>query len=145
MEALGAGIASALKADDLLLLRGPLGSGKTTFARGLLRRLCGDSELVVPSPSYTLVQTYETRMGPAHHVDLYRTEDPAELVELGLEELMGVELVLLEWPERLPWMPPVEHLDIGFRISLGGEREVTVAAVGNSLSRCLEAASKAVA
>ncbi len=138
MRDLGARLAAALEAGDCVLLRGPLGCGKTTLARGLLRRLAGDPGLTVPSPSYTLVQTYETPLGPAHHVDLYRIETADECAELGLDEMMGRDLVVVEWPERLPEVPPAPYVDLAFHVLYNGAREVTATASGDALRQRLD-------
>ena len=97
-ERLGADLAVILKAGDLVLLRGDLGAGKTTLARGLVRHLAGEA-VDVPSPTFTLVQPYETAPRVLH-ADLYRIADPAELAELGLDEALESGVVLVEWPER---------------------------------------------
>ena len=89
----------ALRAGDVLALSGDLGAGKTTLARGLIRAMAGDPDLDVPSPTFTLVQSYETRV-PLHHFDLYRLSSPAELDELGLDEMLATGAALIEWPER---------------------------------------------
>jgi len=105
-ELLARRIAPLLRPADVLLLAGELGAGKSTFARALLRELAGDAALEVPSPTYTLLQSYPTRLGTVHHFDLWRLGDPAELAELGWEEALR-DLVLVEWPERLgPRLPP---------------------------------------
>lgn len=142
METLGARVSTALKAGDATLLRGPLGSGKTTLARGLLRCLTGRSDLAVPSPSYTLVQTYETALVPAHHIDLYRIDSPDECVELGLDEMAGQDLIIVEWPERLPDSSPVPAacLDLTIGILSDETREVTVEASDDDLWNRIETA-----
>jgi tRNA threonylcarbamoyladenosine biosynthesis protein TsaE len=105
-ERLAAALAAELRAPDAILLDGPLGAGKTAFARALLRALTGDSALEVPSPTYTLVQTYETPRGPVHHFDLWRLSGPDALAELGWDEAAG-DIVIVEWPDRLgPLAPP---------------------------------------
>ena len=110
-NALGARIAARLEPGDAVLLAGPYGAGKTTLARALLRALTGDPTLEVPSPSYTLVQTYETPIGPVHHFDLWRLDGPEAVAELGWDEAReGV--VLAEWPERLGALRPPEALEI---------------------------------
>lgn len=99
-------LAPLLRPGDAVLLEGPLGAGKSAFARALLRALAGDPALEVPSPSFTLVQTYELPSGlEVHHFDLYRLSGPADLTELGWDEARcGV--VLVEWPERLGHLRP---------------------------------------
>jgi len=94
----GARLAKLLRAGDVVLLEGPLGAGKTTLVRGLLAALGYGGE--VPSPSFALVQPYESVSPPLWHVDLYRIEDPAELDELGLDTILGDGALLVEWPSR---------------------------------------------
>ena len=97
---LGARLAGVLAAGDVLALAGDLGAGKTTLARGLIQAALGGCE-PVPSPTFTLVQTYEPAAGPAiWHFDLYRLTEPEELIEIGWEEAMAGGIVLVEWPER---------------------------------------------
>jgi tRNA threonylcarbamoyladenosine biosynthesis protein TsaE len=108
--ALGARIARALAHGDCLTLEGDLGSGKTTLARAILQAL-GVTE-IVPSPSFTLVQAYETTRLPVRHFDLYRIENAAELDELGLDEALDEGAVLIEWPERAPQRLPQDTLHI---------------------------------
>lgn len=103
--ALAAATAHAAKPGDAILLSGPLGAGKTEWARGFLRALSGDAALEVPSPTFTLVQTYATPRGPVAHFDLWRLSDPSALRELGFEDARD-GIVLVEWPDRLgPHMP----------------------------------------
>jgi tRNA threonylcarbamoyladenosine biosynthesis protein TsaE len=110
-QAFAAEIGGLLRPGDTVLLEGPLGAGKTEFARALLRHLSGDPALEVPSPSYTLVQGYETRLGPVYHFDLWRLDGPAALAELGWEEARA-GIVLVEWPERLGALRPTAALTI---------------------------------
>ena len=102
--ALGARIAPLLQAGDAVLLYGPLGMGKSTLARGLIRALTRPDE-DVPSPTFTLVQFYEPRNPakgpPVAHFDLYRLTRPEEAFEIGLDEALEEGAVLIEWPERL--------------------------------------------
>ncbi len=105
-EALAARLAALARPGDALLLSGPLGAGKSAFARGFLRALLGDPGLEVPSPSYTLVQSYALPGGgQAHHFDLYRLDGPADLRELGWEDATA-DIVVVEWPERLGALAP---------------------------------------
>ncbi len=96
-EQLGGKLASLLRPGDVITLSGPLGVGKTAFARGLIRALGHGGE--VPSPSFAIVQPYENLEPPLYHVDLYRLEKAGELRELGLDFLADAALVV-EWPER---------------------------------------------
>ena len=99
-ERLGRVVAEELQAGDLVTLSGGLGSGKTTLARTIVRALAGDAALEVPSPTFTLMQTYDTARGPVVHADLYRIGGPGELAELGWDEAAEQALLLVEWPER---------------------------------------------
>ena len=110
---LGAGIASGLKPGVAVALWGDLGSGKTTLARAILRAL-GVSE-DVPSPTFTLVQSYDTKP-PVAHYDLYRLKSPREMTELGLDDALIDGAVLVEWPERAPEFLPPDALHV--RLSL---------------------------
>ena len=113
-EALGAALAMAVGTGGLLIgLHGELGTGKTTFARGLLRRL--GVEGPIRSPTYTLIEPYEVGGRAAHHLDLYRLTDPQELELIGIRDLLtGAALVLVEWPERGGAMLPRPDLAIAF-------------------------------
>ncbi len=97
--AFAAKLAPYLQAGDVLALRGDLGSGKTSFCRGIIRTLTNTHE--VPSPTYTLVQTYEAEKFNIWHFDLYRLEDAHEVWELGIEEALEEGICLIEWPERI--------------------------------------------
>ncbi len=109
---LAAEIAELVGPDDLVTLSGDLGAGKTTFARALVRHIAGDPELETPSPTFTLMQVYETPRFPIVHADLYRVNDPAELVELGWDEAADGALVLVEWAERAGGALAPDRLDI---------------------------------
>jgi tRNA threonylcarbamoyladenosine biosynthesis protein TsaE len=115
LDALAARLAAVLRPGDVLALSGDLGAGKTTFARGVLRGL-GE----VPSPSFTLVQTYDT-VPPLWHVDLYRLDRADEADALGLDDIWDEAVVLIEWPERLGSRLPAQAL----RLRLDGAGEAT--------------------
>ena len=113
--ALGGAVGRALRAGDAVCLWGPLGAGKTTLARGLIRSLTRPDE-EIPSPTFTLVQLYETPVFPVAHFDLYRLGRAAEAEELGLDEALDEGAVVIEWPERLEGRLPPDRLDILLRI-----------------------------
>ena len=116
-------IASALAPGDFVTLAGDLGAGKTTFARLLIRCLAGDETIEVPSPTFTLMQSYELPRFPLTHIDLYRLSGAAELAELGLEELPAGTVVLLEWPDRAEGLLPRDRLDIALTLAAKGKDE----------------------
>jgi len=106
MGRLAEDLALALAPGDVLALSGDLGAGKSTLARALLRALAGDPNLEVPSPTFTLVQTYDLDRFAVSHFDLYRIEEPEELEELGLDEMLETGAALIEWPERAEGLLP---------------------------------------
>lgn len=109
-QALGARIAAGLETGDAVALEGDLGAGKTTLARAILRAL-GITE-DVPSPTFTLVQIYETPRLTVRHYDLYRIEDASEMDELGLDDALVEGAALIEWPERAERRLPADRLQI---------------------------------
>ena len=123
-ERLAARLASVLRPGDALLLEGPLGAGKSALARAVLRRLSGDPALEVPSPSFTLVQSYDLPDGSAaHHYDLYRLSGPADLMELGWDEARE-GIVLVEWPDRLGVLRPGDAIRLSLTPGEGEEERV---------------------
>jgi tRNA threonylcarbamoyladenosine biosynthesis protein TsaE len=106
-------IAPLLSAGDTLLLEGEIGAGKSTFARALIRARLGRME-DVPSPTFTLVQTYEDPAGDIWHCDLYRLTHPDEALELGLAEAFETAICLIEWPDRLGNEAPQDALKLAF-------------------------------
>lgn len=133
MTRLGADLALALKAGDVLALSGDLGAGKSTLARAIIRALAGDPGLEVPSPTFTLVQDYQARI-PVLHTDLYRIGSPDELDELGLNEAAERGVVLVEWPERAEGNLPGEPVTVALRQS-GEGREVILDGPAEALAR----------
>lgn len=109
-------IADFLRAGDLVTLSGDLGVGKTTFARALVRHLAGEPELEVPSPTFTLMQLYDTPSFPVVHADLYRIRSASELAELGWDEASDGALLLVEWAERIGDALPEDRLDVALSI-----------------------------
>ena len=97
---------------DVLALHGDLGAGKTTFARALIRAIAGSPDMDVPSPTFPIVQIYETDRGTVAHYDWYRIAEPDELDELGIEEHLTGAVTLIEWPERAPDTIPTDHLRV---------------------------------
>lgn len=108
---LGAAVAAALGSGEAICLWGPLGAGKSTLARGLIRALIGPGE-EAPSPTFTLVQFYQAPGLRLAHFDLYRLSGPDEIDEIGLDEALGEGAVVIEWPERLAHHLPRDRLDI---------------------------------
>lgn len=104
-------LARRLAPGDTVLLAGPVGAGKTHFARSLITSILRTPE-DIPSPTFTLVQTYETTRGPLWHCDLYRLSSPAEVEELGLLEAFGSAICLVEWPDRLGDLRPDDGLTV---------------------------------
>lgn len=137
---LGAALAGCLGPGDTVLLAGPLGAGKSALARAVIQALLGEPEAEVPSPSYTLVNVYETPRGPVWHADLYRLGGGAdEIEETGLTEAMaaGRALVLVEWPGRLGPARPARRLEIALSAPAAGGRDATVTAHGTGWERLM--------
>src|SRR5215472_6356778 len=110
-------LAGALEPGDLITLSGDLGAGKTAFARALIRHLAGDETIEVPSPTFTLVQSYELPRFTLVHADLYRVSSATELGELGLDDAPDGAVILMEWPDRAAGALPPDRLDIAFTLA----------------------------
>lgn len=129
-------IALKVQAEDVIALEGDLGSGKTTFARALIRSALADLTHDVPSPTFAIQQSYDGGRIPIHHVDLYRVEDANELDELGLEDLLKTGTLIVEWPERLADGPTANTLTITLTESAGpNERTLQVMPSGTWTTR----------
>lgn len=115
---LGAAIAAGLRVGDVVALWGDLGAGKTTLARDVLRALGVTED--VPSPTFTLVQSYDTVRFAAAHYDLYRLKSAAEMRELGFDEALEDGVALVEWPERAPEALPPDALHVRLALAAAG-------------------------
>jgi tRNA threonylcarbamoyladenosine biosynthesis protein TsaE len=122
-EALGRRLAGLLRLGDVVALEGPLGAGKTALARAAIRALTSPEE-DVPSPTFTLVQVYESEAGPLYHFDLYRLEAPDQAVELGIDDAFADGISLVEWPKRLGAYLPRRHLTIALAPGAGKDGRI---------------------
>jgi tRNA threonylcarbamoyladenosine biosynthesis protein TsaE len=112
-------LAARLRPGDVVALHGDLGAGKTALVRAAVRALAGDEDAEVPSPTFTLVQTYDAGGLWIRHFDLYRLTQPEEAVELGWDEDLAQSVTFVEWPERLGALLPIARLDL--TLSIAGE------------------------
>ena len=128
-HALGRRLAGLIEGGDVVALSGPLGAGKTELARALIRARAG-AGIEVPSPSFTLIQDYPLAGLVIRHIDLYRVEDPSELVELGLEAPGADEVWLIEWPERAQALLPAARLDLSLAQGPGPDARIARLAGG---------------
>ncbi|MCL4425586.1 MAG: tRNA (adenosine(37)-N6)-threonylcarbamoyltransferase complex ATPase subunit type 1 TsaE [Firmicutes bacterium] len=127
---LGKSIGQRAKSRDIFSLLGPLGAGKTVLAQGILAGL-GVSRPVT-SPTFNIVNEYQGRV-PVYHLDLYRLEETEELVEIGLEEmLLGEAILVIEWGDRFPEVLPAERLEISLDYSGNELSPVGVGAAGSA-------------
>lgn len=139
-QALGRAIAAELRAGEAVCLYGPLGAGKSTLARALVRALTSPDE-EVPSPTFTLVQFYEGARLNLAHFDLYRLSAPDEAYEIGLDEALDDGAAVIEWPERLEGRLPRDRLDVVITLSAsedGDGREARLTPHGAWKGRGLE-------
>ena len=101
-------LAPLLHPKDIILLRGDLGLGKTTLTRAIIHEI-GLKDEEVPSPTFTLLQTYDTKCGPLYHFDFYRIRKPEEIYELGIEDAYSYGITLIEWGEKMGPLEPIKR------------------------------------
>lgn len=124
----GSTLAGTLAPGDVVLLQGQVGAGKTSLARSIIQAMLVEAE-DIPSPTFTLVQTYDTHHGPLWHVDLYRLTSISEIEELGLFEAFDTAICLVEWPELLGLNAPASALTLTLAQSNAGQtRDLTLQA-----------------
>ena len=131
-------VAALIEPGDTITLSGDLGAGKTTFARAFIRYFAGDETIEVPSPTFTLTQTYVLPRFSLMHADLYRLSGPSEMRELGLDDAPEGTVTLLEWPDRAAGLLPADRLDIALTLSPQqgpGARNVRVTGYGGFAQR----------
>ncbi len=138
-RALAARLAPLLRAGDIVALSGELGAGKTFFARAIIQALGGPEE--VPSPTFTLVQTYDLKPVPVWHFDLYRLANPEDAYELDIEDAFSDAISLIEWPERLGALLPDDRLDVDLAFGDTEEARTVTLAGGPSWTERLKALS----
>lgn len=139
----GAALGLALRPGDAVLLEGPLGAGKSALARAAIRARTGATE--VPSPTYTLVQTYDGADAVLWHADLYRLAGPDEAVELGLDEAFETAIALVEWPDRLGSLRPPRALTATLAFDTAREgRWLTLSPEGEGWQPVLDSVSGAL-
>jgi len=137
MTELGQQFSTVLKSKDTVLLEGDIGAGKTHFARAVLQSLM-DMPEDVPSPTFTLIQTYHLSIGTVWHADLYRLTDSYEIIELGLEDAFDTDICLVEWPDRLGTLAPSSALLIEFQTDPDDSRVLTFKAATGAWQTRLE-------
>ena len=124
-------MAPKLMLGDVICLEGELGVGKSVFARALIRALCKDAHMDVPSPSFTLVQEYEGPMGAIVHIDAYRLSSSDELYELGWPEQIDQQIAIIEWPDRLGELTPARRIVIRLRDAGESLRDIEFEQIGD--------------
>ncbi len=133
-RALAATVAALARPGDAILLDGPLGAGKTEFARAFLRAAAGDPSLEVPSPTFTLVQSYDTPGFRAAHFDLWRLSGATDLAELGWDDARD-GVVLVEWPDRLGALRPSGALTVSLSLTGGTARQAALSGWPDRLAK----------
>lgn len=133
----GARLATALKPGDVVCFEGPLGAGKSTLARGLIHALSGAND--IPSPTFTLVETYDFESGDLWHFDLYRLEKQSDVWELGFEDALDSGISLIEWPDKIESILPADALRLSIEVQPAAMRRLRLVAPDRwkpALQRC---------
>ncbi len=124
LESLAAEFIRTLKKGDVVYMMGDLGAGKTTFVRAAIQSLLGQDE-AVPSPTFTLVQTYDSAP-PIWHYDLYRINDPEEVLELGMDEAFNQGITFIEWPQHMSNVCTPKHYLINLETTLNPDQRLII-------------------
>ncbi len=127
MNNLGINLFRSCRKGDIITLSGEMGTGKTTLARGFIKEASNVD--YVPSPTYTLIQTYDSKIGEIIHFDAWRINNPEEIFELGIIENFGISIILIEWPEKILKFIPDEHLNINIKFK-GNYRSAVFSGTG---------------
>ena len=120
---IAANLATRVKKGDVIALYGTLGMGKTVFCRGFINSLLPKTE--VPSPTFTLLQTYDTDKFQIYHFDMYRLKSPEEAYEIGVEDAFSDGVSLIEWPEKIGRILPKKHISVTIEADKKG-RKITI-------------------
>lgn len=119
-------LARIINSNDIILLNGPLGAGKSVMARGIIQTLNNTPNEDVPSPTFTLVQQYETTKGLLWHYDLYRLEQAEEIYETGWEDIIHQDIIIIEWAEKLEHLMPQQYIQINIIPEKNNQRSITI-------------------
>ena len=119
-------LARVLECTDIVMLNGPLGAGKSVMARGIIQTLSHTPNEDIPSPTFTLVQQYDTSKGRLWHYDLYRLENAEEVYETGWEDIAGQDIALIEWAENLNHLMPHKYINITIEPTGSSVRNITI-------------------
>ncbi len=118
-------LAQQVSCGTVIALYGTLGAGKTAFCRGFIQSLTHQST-EVPSPTFTLLQIYDTPLYPVYHFDMYRLKTPDEAYEIGIEDAFAEGVCLIEWPEKLGYLLPKKHISVTIDILPDKKRQITI-------------------
>lgn len=116
-------LAKTVNAGDIIALYGTLGMGKTAFCRGFIQSFLSEQD--VPSPTFTLLQVYDTPKFPIYHFDMYRLKTPNEAFEIGIEDAFAEGVSLIEWPEKIGNLLPKRHIKVVIEPDQNG-RKITI-------------------